>query len=63
MDSIALGYCSDTDAGASLAEERGHFDAQHYQRYDFADIIGSSAALTSALVIVQVLARIRPRGA
>jgi formate hydrogenlyase transcriptional activator len=56
MNSIALDYCSVTDAREWLAEERGHFDARRRPAHDLTEIIGVSAALTSVLRQVEIVA-------
>jgi formate hydrogenlyase transcriptional activator len=56
MNSIALDYCSVTDAREWLAEERGHFAARRRPAHDFTEIIGASAALTSVLRQVEIVA-------
>jgi formate hydrogenlyase transcriptional activator len=56
MNSIALDYCSITDAREWLAEDRGHFETPRHPGPDFAEIIGASHALTSVLKQVEVVA-------
>lgn len=56
MNSSALDYCSVTDAREWLAEERGHVETRHHPGHDFAEFIGASAALTSVLKQVEIVA-------
>jgi formate hydrogenlyase transcriptional activator len=56
MNSIALDYCSVTDASEWLAEEQGDRQARCHPGHAFAEIIGASAALTSVLRQVEIVA-------
>ena len=56
MNSIALDYCSVTDARKWLAEEQGDRQAQCHSGHAFEGIIGASAALTAVLRQVELVA-------
>jgi formate hydrogenlyase transcriptional activator len=56
MNSIALDYCSVTDAREWLAEEQGDREAQCHPGHAFEEIIGASAALTAVLRQVELVA-------
>jgi formate hydrogenlyase transcriptional activator len=56
MNSIALDYCSVTDAREWLAEEQGDREAQCHPGHAFEEIIGESAALTAVLRQVELVA-------
>jgi formate hydrogenlyase transcriptional activator len=56
MNSIALDYCSVTDASEWLAEEQGDRQARCHPGHAFAEIIGTSAALTAVLRQVELVA-------
>jgi formate hydrogenlyase transcriptional activator len=56
MNSIALDYCSVTDAREWLAEEQGDREAQCHPGHAFEEIIGESSALTAVLRQVELVA-------
>jgi formate hydrogenlyase transcriptional activator len=56
MHSIALDYCSVTDAHEWLAEEQGDREARCHPGHAFEEIIGASAALTAVLRQVELVA-------
>jgi formate hydrogenlyase transcriptional activator len=56
MNSIALDYCSVTDAREWLAEEPGNREARCHPGHAFEEIIGASAALTAVLRQVELVA-------
>jgi formate hydrogenlyase transcriptional activator len=56
MHSIALDYCSVTDAREWWAEEQGDREAQNHPGHAFEEIIGVSAALTAVLRQVELVA-------
>ena len=56
MNSIALDYCSVTDAHEWLAEEQGDRQARCHSGHAFEGIIGASAALTAVLRQVELVA-------
>jgi formate hydrogenlyase transcriptional activator len=56
MNSIALDYCSVTDAREWLAEEQGDREAQCRPGHAFEEIIGTNAALTAVLRQVELVA-------
>jgi formate hydrogenlyase transcriptional activator len=56
MNSIALDYCSVTDAHEWLAGEQGDREAQCHPGHAFEEIIGASAALTAVLRQVELVA-------